>query len=195
MPYDTDTNYTPYAMKFGDFGGLVTTGWNISHNDFITKNIAWFDTSESHTVYNTSVMDNKFVTGWQYDNDQATYTLYDTGYANNGVFFDYNLHWKYNGSSNTYLKLWNNNTGTLTNITSAKASAYWDGTWDLNSILADPRLATDFIPLSDSPACNAASDGTDIGKLQCLSDGVVANVNTFLYGSNIVFRGGVIIYG
>jgi hypothetical protein len=96
----------------------------------------------------------------------------------------------------TNLFRWVNSTGTAKYFTSFTTYRTETGL-DTNTIFANPVLATNYEPASNSPACGNASDGGDIGALPCAPPNldvippiVTPNspLNTFSTSRDIVFN-------
>jgi hypothetical protein len=110
-------------------------------------------------MYNVNILNNLFYL--------SNAVLYRSGLASDGVFYDYNLYMR--DDTDNVFTYWNSDIiSTSYNLSEARASVQWDGTWDNNSMQADPLfVAGTYQPAYNSPACGAASDHGDIGAVEC----------------------------
>jgi len=177
--WNTTASDSPgYAFKSEGQSGQYMSGWNVTHNTFYSQGPGLNGISLG-SINNSRFVDNIFYS------INGTFVIGTSGYARNNTFYDYNLYYKSTGATPLFNR-WNNDTGNQNTLAAALASAYWDGTWDQNSIEADPlfisTLGNNFTPYTNSPVCGAASDGGDIGAFTCSSLSSTTN-STILDGT------------
>lgn len=152
------------CFKIAQSSGYLKN-WDINHNTCYA--IASENGNDADGIVGTPP--NQFNVNWT-DNIFYTvgYTIYQSGQANNSVKYDNNLY--YNTKLYVF-KYWNNDTNDKTYLTLSEAvtSENNTGNWDTHSIQADPLFLdlVSFQPMWESAACGAASDGGDIGAVQC----------------------------
>jgi len=160
--------YSTYAFKPYTVSGWNVSNWLIEFNTFIAKNNAIYDVYTSgreHDMKNCTLRNNIM---YAYNQSSTGAVISGSGEYNDGNHYDYNLY--YFEGEGVFASRWNNETNTVKYATMADArdSVNNTGNWDLNSKQADPLfLSGTFQPQWNSPACSAASDGTDIGALAC----------------------------
>jgi len=168
--WNSTVSYNNYAVKAQSRVYMNITNWFIHHNTFYGYGRA-LNTMEMASSgvtlgawVNTIWKDNIFYA-------EKEYALLRTGLADDNVFYDYNLYYLKPGGSKLLQRWNNNNLVGHSSLAVAKASSDWDGTWDINSVEADPQFAdlanNDLTPQVDSPACTMSSTGSYVGALPC----------------------------
>ena len=169
--YDEDTNYSSHALKLYGLYGINVSNWLVHHNTFYGGGKGFYgiwNGSLTREHQNSTWINNIFL------GNSAASVVYKTGEARDGVYFNNNLIWK--DYDYDLLYRYNNDSDAIgfTSIDLALASDNWDGTWDTESIQADPLFVDldnyDLTPLLGSPVCNASDTGDYIGALPCLSE-------------------------
>lgn len=152
-------------------GANNASNWNISHNTFIGRERALNGMvlstggTTDMTFADVDFKDNIFFS-------MGDYAIARSGYADYGVFYDYNLYYLEPSGSTALFALWNN--GAAGNhyhtLTEALASVDWDGKWDTHSVQGNPVFAdienNDFTPTNLS-VCTMSSTGSYVGAVPC----------------------------
>ena len=155
------TYYSGECYKIIDSAGCQNI--NFTHNTCIGRGVY---TTENYyyTQKNNIWKDNIFYSTNSRLLDKA-------GLSQDGVFYDYNLHYRNDGGA--IFRYWNNDDDAMeyTTLAAAKGSANWDGAWDIHSQQTNPLFIDaangDFRPQSGSPACTMSSTGSYVGALPC----------------------------
>jgi SOS response regulatory protein OraA/RecX len=138
---------------------------NVTQNTCVGKGI-YTTSSKSNTQNHNNWINNIF-----YSTNGRF--LEKSGLAADGVYYDYNLY--YRSDSGALFRYWNSDSDTTeySTIAAAKASARWDGTWDLNSVQANPQFQNpsggDYSLQDGSPACTMSSTASYVGAIPCES--------------------------
>lgn len=154
-----------YAIK-GENRSINTgmVNWYVNHNTFYAQGNA-MNGINTGWVQNTTWKNNIFFA-------EDAYAIYRSGLASQDTDYDFNLYW--NSNSTNLLQRWNTWDATgYSTLALALASGDWDGTWDINSIEANPLFvdADSNLTLQIlSPACDQGEGGSDIGAVPCEYD-------------------------
>jgi len=164
--WNETTSFKSYAIK-ADWRDLGVKNWNINHNTFAGYGRALYGIEDNAFAADMTFKDNIFYA----DEEQI---LFKTGSPSNNIFYDYNLYYSPSGGYPIFMK-WSTSgdMNQFESLSDAKASSYWDGTWDIHSKEADPLFTNlagnDVTPKSGSPACTMSSTGSYVGALPCVS--------------------------
>ena len=163
--------YRGECIKLADSEGAEN--FVFDHNTCYVDKTMYTATGYTNTLRNATFTNNIFYT---FGGDSG-YALDKSGLASRDVDYDYNIYYRSNGTG--LFRYWNSDTSSTVynTLSSAKASAAWNGIWDLNSLnqivnFYNP-FDNDFRILTGYPECTADSSGSYLGARPCVDDGSV----------------------
>lgn len=154
------------CIKWGQ-SGQVNRNWTIWQNTCYSKRFGVVGVADGSN--NVTWLDNLIVI-----NGTTDEIFSRTGIANKSVHIDYNL--VYSFGLGLYAQYYNDESDATGYPTPAHAIAGPNnpGTWDLNTVWADPLLGDgeggNLTPMADSPACSMSSTGGYVGAFPCAAD-------------------------